>query len=167
MRPAVNIAILGDGLVYWAGGIDLLRTLLNGICATPGDGKSIFLLLPEEDWRYKTFLIFTQIRGRLTTLLSKSGQHPSTRTRPTDTELKNAFAPYEDRVQVRFFDGTARGLLTSLREIKADVVFPCMTSRGREFPVPWIGYLLDFQHRHLPRLFSRLELLYQIGRAHV
>jgi glycosyltransferase involved in cell wall biosynthesis len=161
MRPAVNIAILGAGLVYWAGGIDLLRTLLNGFCATPRDGKSIFLLLPEEDWKYKTFLTFTQVRDRLTSLLSKSGQRPSTRTRPTDTELKNTFAPYEDRVQVRFFDGTARGLLTSLQEIKADVVFPCLSSQGREFPVPWIGYLLDFQHRHLPHLFSRLELLYR------
>ena len=105
MRAAVRIAILGDGLVYWGGGIDLLRTLLNGICATPGEGKSIFLLLPKEDWKYRTFLRLTQIRDRFTGLLSRSGQRPTTRTRPTDAELKSIFAPYEDRVQVRFHDG--------------------------------------------------------------
>jgi glycosyltransferase involved in cell wall biosynthesis len=161
MRAAVKIAILGDGLVYWGGGIDLLRTLLNGICATPGEGKSIFLLLPEEDWKYRTFLRLTQIRDRFTGLLSRSGRRPTTRTRPTDAELKSIFAPYEDRVQVRFHDGSSAGLLASLQEIKADVVFPCLTSLGKRFPVPWIGYLLDFQHRHLPHLFSRLELRYR------
>jgi glycosyltransferase involved in cell wall biosynthesis len=165
MRSAVNIAILGDGLVYWAGGIDLLRTLLNGICATPDEGKSIFLLLPEEDWKYRTFLRLTQIRDRFAGLLSRSGQRPTTRTRPTDAELKSIFAPYEDRLQVRFHDGTSGGLLASLQEIKADVVFPCLTSLGRGFPVPWIGYLLDFQHRHLPHLFSRLELSYRQWRS--
>jgi glycosyltransferase involved in cell wall biosynthesis len=161
MRAAVKIAILGDGLVYWGGGIDLLRTLLNGICATPGEGKSIFLLLPEEDWKYRTFLRLTQIRDRFTGLLSRSVQRPTTRTRPTDAELKSIFAPYEDCVQVRFHDGTSSGLLASLQEMKADVVFPCLTSLGGTFPVPWIGYLLDFQHRHLPHLFSRLELRYR------
>jgi glycosyltransferase involved in cell wall biosynthesis len=161
MRAAVKIAILGDGLVYWGGGIDLLRTLLNGICATPRDGRSVFLLLPQEDWKYRTFLRLTQIRDRFTGLLSKSGERPTTRTRPTDAELLSIFAPYEDRVRVLFHDGTSRGLLARLQEIKADVVFPCLASLGKGFPVPWIGYMLDFQHRHLPHLFSRLELLYR------
>jgi glycosyltransferase involved in cell wall biosynthesis len=161
VSEVANIAILGDGLVNWGGGIDLLRNLLNGICATPRQERSIFLLLPEEDWKYRTFLRLTQIRDGFIGLISKSGQRPSTRTRPTDIELKSTFAPYEDRVQVRFFDGTSRGLLASLREIRADVVFPCMTSLGKEFPVPWIGYLLDFQHRHMPNLFSWLEVRYR------
>jgi glycosyltransferase involved in cell wall biosynthesis len=147
--------------VYWGGGIDLLRTLLNGICSTPREGKQIFLLIPEEDWKYRCFLRFTQLRDRLTSLLSKSGQRPSTRTRPTDKELKSIFAAYADRVQVVFFTGASRGLLATLRKIDADVVFPCMMSLGKEFPVPWIGYLLDFQHRHLPHLFSWPELRYR------
>jgi glycosyltransferase involved in cell wall biosynthesis len=161
MKDSVNIAILGNGLVYWGGGIDLLRTLLNGICATPHEGKCVFLLLPQEDWIYRTFLRFSQFRDRFTAILKKSGKRPTTRTRPTDSELRSIFAPYEDRVQVRFHDGTSRGLLASLREIKADVVFPCMNSLGKAFPVPWIGYLLDFQHRHLPQLFNWLEHRYR------
>jgi glycosyltransferase involved in cell wall biosynthesis len=147
--------------VYWGGGIDLLRTLLNGICATPREGKQIFLLIPEEDWKYRSFLRFTQLRDRLTSLLSKSGQRPTTRTRPTDKELQSTFAAYGDRVQVVFFNGASRGLMATLRKIDADVVFPCMMSLGKEFPVPWIGYLLDFQHRHLPHLFSWPELRYR------
>jgi glycosyltransferase involved in cell wall biosynthesis len=161
MKPPVNIAILADGLVYWGGGIDLLRTLINGICAARRHGQSIFLLLPEEDWKYRTFLRFTFIRDRFAGLLLKSGRRATTRTRPADAELKNIFAAYEDQVQIRFFNGTSRDLLASLQEIKADVVFPCMASLGRGFPVPWIGYLLDFQHRHLPHLFSWFELRYR------
>jgi glycosyltransferase involved in cell wall biosynthesis len=161
MRPTVNIVILGGGLVYWGGGIDLLRTLLNGVCATPHDGKSLFLLLPREDWKYQTFLRLAKIRAAVSALWSSNGSPPVERTRYTDTQLRGVFAPYEDRVKIVFYDDNSAGLLASLKEIHADVVFPCMTSLGKQFPVPWIGYLLDFQHRHLPQLFSWLELRYR------
>ena len=161
IKPVATIAILGDGLVRWGGGIDLLRTLLTGICAAPLESRSIFLVLPREDWRYKTFLAATQVRNWLTGLFSRSDQRPSARTRPTDRELERTFAPYTDCVRIRFYDGSFQGLIVTLREIKADVVFPCLTSLGKAFPVPWVGYLLDFQHRHLPHLFNRLERHYR------
>ena len=41
---------------------------------------------------------------------------------------------------------------------KVRVVFPCMTSLGGEFPVPWIGWIPDFQHKRLPQFFSGAEL---------
>ena len=50
----------------------------------------------------------------------------------------------------------------SLEEVvvrtKAELVFPCMASPGREFPVPWIGWIPDLQHKRLPQFFSDTEL---------
>lgn len=51
-------------------------------------------------------------------------------------------------------DSTRNGLLHCLRRIGATVVLPVMGTLGRDFPVPWIGYIYDFQHRHLPGNFS-------------
>jgi glycosyltransferase involved in cell wall biosynthesis len=41
---------------------------------------------------------------------------------------------------------------------KSDVVFPALASLGREFPVPWVGWIPDFQHKRLPQFFSDEEL---------
>ena len=37
---------------------------------------------------------------------------------------------------------------------EVNIVFPALTSLGRHFPVPWVGWIPDFQHRRLPRFFS-------------
>jgi glycosyltransferase involved in cell wall biosynthesis len=42
--------------------------------------------------------------------------------------------------------------------VKAGVVFPALASLGKEFPVPWIGWIPDFQHKRLPQFFSDEEL---------
>lgn len=42
-----------------------------------------------------------------------------------------------------------------------DVVFSFQTHLGRFMPVPWIGYLPDFQHKYLPSNFSEQEIIYR------
>jgi glycosyltransferase involved in cell wall biosynthesis len=44
---------------------------------------------------------------------------------------------------------------------KARVVFPAGVSLGGEFPVSWIGWIPDFQHKRLPQFFSDEELRYR------
>jgi glycosyltransferase involved in cell wall biosynthesis len=51
-----------------------------------------------------------------------------------------------------------RSLEGVLARANAKVVFPVLESLGREFPVPWIGWIPDFQHRRLPHFFSDEEL---------
>ena len=41
-----------------------------------------------------------------------------------------------------------------LKKRHADLLFPARTSLGKHFPIPWIGWIPDFQHKHLPELFS-------------
>lgn len=38
-----------------------------------------------------------------------------------------------------------------------DCVLPCQISLGTNFPVPWIGWIPDFQHKHYPNFFSPRE----------
>jgi glycosyltransferase involved in cell wall biosynthesis len=45
----------------------------------------------------------------------------------------------------------------TLRRINAKILFPVHGSLGQHFTVPWIGWIPDFQHKHLPQLFPAAE----------
>lgn len=51
--------------------------------------------------------------------------------------------PRDDRVLARL-----------CRDLKIDAVGPSYAPHASTFPVPWIGYIYDFQHVHLPQYFS-------------
>jgi glycosyltransferase involved in cell wall biosynthesis len=139
--PVRHIAVLGRGLAGWGGGVDLLRLFLNGLCAVPEPGQSMTLLLPGESW---TRRVRRALKGVL-------------RAQPPTQRLQEAFADYRGEVQIRSVASGHRALPAVLRSLGAEVVLPCMDALGRNFPVPWIGYIYDFQHRHLPELFSARE----------
>jgi glycosyltransferase involved in cell wall biosynthesis len=54
-----------------------------------------------------------------------------------------------------------RSLEGAVAQAQANVVFPVLESLGKEFPVPWIGWIPDFQHKRLPHFFSDEELRYR------
>jgi glycosyltransferase involved in cell wall biosynthesis len=148
MSAAVrHIAVLARGLAGWGGGVDLLRLILNGLCAVPEPGRTLTLLLPRESWSRRAR------RGIKDALRVLAGRRTPRSSLPSQA-LQEAFADYAGQVQIRWHTGGARGLLRALRASGAEVVLPCLDPLGRDFPVPWIGYIYDFQHRHLPALFS-------------
>jgi glycosyltransferase involved in cell wall biosynthesis len=51
-----------------------------------------------------------------------------------------------------------RSLEAAVTRAKATVAFPALGSLGREFPVPWIGWIPDFQHKRLPHFFPEEEI---------
>jgi len=161
MSSSVTIAILGRGLVNWGGGIDLLRILVNGLMAVQRDGEPIHVLLPRDNWRNHLVMLLLTLHARVLGARTNTPRRSALSLRRSDEQLRSAFATYGKRVEIRFFDDTRRGLRQALREVRADVVLPCTHSLGKSFEVPWIGYILDFQHVHLPHLFSGWNRLYR------
>jgi glycosyltransferase involved in cell wall biosynthesis len=145
-----HVVVLGRGLAGWGGGVDLLRLFLNGLCAVPEPGQRLTLLLPGESWSRRA-------RRGLREAVRALGGRASAPRPLSAAALREAFAGYEGQAAIRFHTGGSRGLRRALRDVRAEVVLPCMDVPGPDFPVPWIGYLYDFQHRHLPELFSAHE----------
>jgi glycosyltransferase involved in cell wall biosynthesis len=148
--PARHIAVLGRGLAGWGGGVDLLRLILNGLCAVSEPGRTLTLLLPGESWSRKA-------RRRASAALRALAGRTARRAPLARPGLQEAFADYAGSVQIRCYTGGTRGLKRVLRDIEAGVVLPALDALGTDFPVPWIGYIYDFQHRYLPELFSERE----------
>ena len=61
------------------------------------------------------------------------------------------------RIEVIDYRDTASGLASAMRRCGAEALFPCANSLGRAFPLPWIGYVPDLQHKRLPYWFSEKE----------
>jgi glycosyltransferase involved in cell wall biosynthesis len=43
------------------------------------------------------------------------------------------------------------------RNLNLSAVYPALTTLGPQFPDPWIGWIPDFQHKHLPQYFSEQD----------
>ncbi|MBP2655828.1 MAG: glycosyl transferase group 1 [Firmicutes bacterium] len=127
----MRIALLGDRFSQWGGGRDFLLSCANALnIINQTEPLQIYLLLPRKG----ILLEETEIE-----------------------HFRDWFRNISRNIQGIPYDNSQQGLIDSLHIINADVVFPVMESLGKDFPVPWIGYWYDFQHKYYPEYFSADE----------
>jgi glycosyltransferase involved in cell wall biosynthesis len=73
--------------------------------------------------------------------------------------LAHAFSDMQPELQIEAYAPGARSLHRIALAQGVDVLLPVFRSPGPGFPLPWVGYLYDFQHEHLRRNFGPLERL--------
>jgi glycosyltransferase involved in cell wall biosynthesis len=149
-KTTPRIAILADSLGRWTGGIDFLRFCVSALNSVSSE-TSWSILLPS-----KTI-------SKSLTRLAKNGIKTlaGMKTGPLSEihrgELLDALSSSGARIDIVNYRDTASGLTSALRRCGAEVLFPCATSLGPSFPVPWIGYIPDLQHKRLPNWFSEKD----------
>ncbi len=147
---APQIAILGDSMAVWTGGIDFLCFCVNAL-----DSVS-----PETTWR---ILLPSNSIPKLLALWAKNvikkliGWKINPRARILRSELIEALTSYRLRIEIVDYYDSASGLASAVRRCGGEAVFPCSVSLGRSFPLSWIGYIPDLQHKRLPHWFSEKE----------
>lgn len=158
MTMSVNIALLGRDF-GWGGGVDFLRHVANGFLAgQQATNLKIYLLLPLEN-KIETPFCFSRV---LKLSIKGSWQRKQlwfARQRPAYHETMLDFFEHiqTGKIQILYYENSNAGLLRCLRRINADVALPVIGTLGRAFPVPWVGYVYDFQHKYLPGNFSEEE----------
>lgn len=141
--PAMRILFPLHGLCRWNGGIDLARLMVSALHAIDDPPPLTFALptLAEPAPMLHAALLRLRRGGR-------------DRTGMDDALMRSATAVAGAAPLVRVAD-TARGIAEAARISGASVVFPTMLPLPLGAP-PAIGYIFDFQHRHLPANFSWL-----------
>ena len=145
----MRVAMLGAGFIGWGGGVDFLKAYIAPLQRL--NDCEIYVFIPQDSWLRRTAC---EVRYHLRTKVL----HRSTgRCSPpfTTSELVDVFR--SDRIYVvvyniywsMFFD-----LKRALKEHDIDIVFPTILDLGRDFPIPWIPYLPDLQHKYYPEFFS-------------
>ncbi len=157
IRP-LNIAIIGKDFL-WGGGTELLRIITNSLISVKAEHKTkLFLLLPSNN-KIDTFtdilgvicmIVVTAIRERK---LSFPKLNPV-----ADHFFLDYFKNVDGNIEIVEYNKIT-GLVSALRRIKADVVMPVGNPLRASFPIPWVGYIPDFQHKYYPEFFSAKECL--------
>lgn len=131
----LHLGLLADGDRRWIAGVNYINNLMRALATENSSTLSISLL------RYV---------GSDPALYSRLGEVFSFRR--TDSNRRKCVSLY--------FSLRSRSF-TSLEDLverkRIDVVFPSLRSLGSDFPVPWLGWIPDFQHKCMPELFSARE----------
>jgi glycosyltransferase involved in cell wall biosynthesis len=147
-----RLIINTSGLLDWAGGRDLVRNFANALQGTEDTRpQALRLLITKttvsqkliEDLKYKVGLM-----GHFAGLIHN---RPTLRAAPTSAEQVRLAREISQQLPCDFAPNTRRSLHAYANQ--ATAILPCMKSLGPRFPIPWLGYVYDFQHRHMPELF--------------
>lgn len=154
-----TVALLGDGLYTWDGGVDYLSNIA-GILEYVNDhwedyDLKLYLVLPRE---------YALVRG-IRRVLSKGERNEGERF----SYIRKVFADACKDVQVvyyrkhvkKIYDDQGKGLQKTLTKIGADICLPILRDYYPKLKTPWIGYVADFQEKYYPELFDKATLDYR------
>lgn len=153
------VALLGDGLYTWDGGVDYLSNIAGVLEYVDANWAEyhikIYLVLPVESAFVRA--------GRK--LLSKKQYDVKSRFEYI-VDVFHAACPKVEIIYYRkhikkLYDDKGKSLQKTLETIGADICFPILRDYYPRLKTPWIGYIADFQEKYLPELFDRKTLRYR------
>ena len=153
MSTSLNIALLGKDF-GWSGGVELLRNLANALLSLSDERQlKLHLLLPVRN-RIDNLADLRFVVGTTAERLLKQGKFSLPRQEPVfEASVPDYFKNVDGAVEIVEYN-LATGLIPVLKRIEADVVIPAAAPLGRNFPIPWVGYVYDFQHKYYPDYFN-------------
>lgn len=114
----------------WGGGLDFLRHISNGLCAVSDKYQLQLFIAVEQE--FIGMELYAQLKDFI--------QHTSS---VSLTEI--------------FYSNQLNDLAERLIENKIDIVLPVNADLGVNFPIPWVTYIPDFQHKYLHQNFTEHE----------
>jgi len=145
-----RVGILADTLARWTGGIDFLRMCVGAINAVSPDSVQS-VLVPSRSIQKS---VLRTGKNGIKALIGRT----ITPWEPIPKgELVDALTLSGAKIQIAEFRETRHALADVLSKRGAEVLLPCESSLGHSFPIPWVGYIPDLQHKQLPYFFSESE----------
>jgi glycosyltransferase involved in cell wall biosynthesis len=158
-----RVGLLAEGFMQWAGGIDFLRMVADSLRMLENDNLELILFVPKVSRRVA---LRQALRPWHRWVRRRYGGWTATGLHRARIECRDehSFADQVDRLRdtlgrdiaVEIFRGD-RALAARARTRHVDCLIPSIRPLSNCVKVPWIGYIFDFQHRHLPDFFSMKE----------
>lgn len=149
----MRIGVMGHGFNSWGGGVDFLRMVISSLQHAP-EPVEIHLLLPT---RGPLLFARNSLRRIYRGASALFGRAFPPAHRVDMRHLADLMQAVGQSVRVHEIDHGHRALKRAVRRLGIDALIPVMTPLPDDFPVPWVGYIYDFQHRYFPEFFSPEE----------
>lgn len=149
-----KIALIGDALYKWDGGIDFLTNIavvLNAVSA--GNDLQLILFLPKDS-------LFTKAVKKI--LLGENATDEARKKRLIqnfrDANVKFGIVHYPKMPRQPFMRDKGKRLDRIFQTLGIDAALPVMIESYPAIKTPWISYIPDLQEKYFPELFAEKEL---------
>jgi len=150
MKVGINTAFFQN----WGGGIDFLSLVLRGLKNLPNEMPvEIVFFVPIEKPNMLQ-LSWVQAKSILKKILGR--KHAQMKWFDPKV-LQNALADTGSYKWI-LYNPKKEPLESLCLKEEIEVLLPCFESLGSQFPIPWVGYIFDFQHELMPELFTAKEI---------
>lgn len=150
-----RLGILADGFMDWGGGIDFIRMVVSSIAAADPDIE-LHLLLPSHGPRLTALRALRAVkRGFYNHILGYKIMVPK---RPNSEHIAELIQGSGASIQAHLIDAGSRAIASAARNLHLEAVLPAINPLNLGKDLPWLGYIYDYQHVHLPHLFSLQEI---------
>ncbi|MDR2326053.1 MAG: glycosyltransferase [Acidovorax sp.] len=141
-----RLGLLAQGFMDWGGGLDFLRGIATGLRhADPT--LELHVLVPMRG----PLVTARRLRDIARSVIRF---HPITTHRPHHEHLERAMEG--TGVVLHQIDIGPRALARTASRLQLDALLPAFIPQATG-KTPWVGYLYDFQHKHLPQFFTPQE----------
>jgi glycosyltransferase involved in cell wall biosynthesis len=124
-----------------------------------GEDVSITLFLPRDTLLNTLKNFVYPIRSALFQMVKREKIIWIQRPGFSAKYLENTFSDFNTHLKVVFCGRSFQSQLNAAKQYEVDLVFPCIDVPPISFSIPWVGYIPDFQHCHLPQYFSEKEII--------
>lgn len=159
-KDNIKIGVLSYGFNQWGGGVDFIKHMLIFLDC-PGHAHknvSVTVFLPRnslgnyfKDLLYPCFNLMVQMVKTRKFIWQQRPRFPV-------DQIKKTFLEFNPKLNIVFCSDSLDAQLNAANKKKIDLVFPCIDIPPKSCRLPWVGYIADFQHRHLPQYFSSREI---------
>jgi glycosyltransferase involved in cell wall biosynthesis len=150
----MRIGVLGHGFVYWGGGLDFLRMVCGSLHACDADVE-LHLLMPTAGPRLR----LRKLAGKAWRTAKRGLGQTALAVRSPDPKIIDDFvASTRDILVPHVIDIGEGPLLNVCRRLGLHALVPSMLPLKHTSLPPWLGYIPDFQHVHLPHYFAQIEI---------
>lgn len=147
MKAPLKVCLLLQGDKSWVGGIEYIKNIIFALSSLPGDVRSTFEVSLLCSKRIDPGL-YDQITSRVKKIhYEEEALAPPTLINRIYWKLLGMLLNTYDSRYDDFF-----------RTGHFDFIYPYFTRRSGPLPYKWAACIYDFQHKYLPRYFSKQDL---------
>jgi len=150
----MRIGILGHGFIEWGGGLDLLRVVCGSL-SVADPTVELHLLLPTLGPR----LAARRMLRRGWHATKRAVGLPVSSAKLPDSRIVDEFVHSPSfTIEPHAIDTGSGAIASAARRLGLQVVLPSVQPLRVPTSLPWMGYIADFQHAHLPQFFAAAEI---------